>query len=43
VIDKNQAEAALDFSALDSEGDEIKLSAYKGVSNVLLVFNRGFV
>jgi peroxiredoxin len=42
VIDKNQAESAPDFTALDSEGVEIKLSAYKAISNVLLVFNRGF-
>jgi len=43
MIDRNQAETALEFSAVDSEGDELKLSRYRGKSNVMLVFNRGFM
>ncbi|MDD4635669.1 MAG: hypothetical protein WC231_03620 [Dehalococcoidales bacterium] len=33
---------ALEFSAADSEGRLVKLSDFKGIKNVLLVFNRGF-
>ena len=34
---------APDFSLLDHQGKEVRLSDYKGKYNVLLVFNRGFV
>jgi peroxiredoxin len=34
---------APDFTLKDFRGEEIKLSDFKGRSNVLLVFNRGFV
>lgn len=34
---------APDFSLRDYQGNEVRLSDYKGKSNVLLVFNRGFV
>jgi peroxiredoxin len=33
---------APDFTAVDSEGREVKLSAYRGKKNIMLVFNRGF-
>ena len=34
---------APDFLLQDQQGKEVRLSDYKGKSNVLLVFNRGFV
>jgi peroxiredoxin len=34
---------APDFSLKDADGQQITLSDFKGKSNVLLVFNRGFV
>jgi peroxiredoxin len=34
---------APDFSLKDADGQQIKLSDFKDKSNVLLVFNRGFV
>jgi peroxiredoxin len=34
---------APDFSLKDANGQQIKLSDFKDKSNVLLVFNRGFV
>ena len=34
---------ALDFTAKDSEGKDIRLSDYAGKKNVFLVFNRGFM
>lgn len=34
---------APDFSLYDFQGNEVRLSDHKGNSNVLLVFNRGFV
>ena len=34
---------APDFSLKDADGQQIKLSDFKYKSNVLLVFNRGFV
>jgi peroxiredoxin len=34
---------APDFTLKDFRGEEITLSDFKGRSNVLLVFNRGFV
>lgn len=33
---------APDFALTDFKGDEIRLSAFQGKQNVLLVFNRGF-
>jgi peroxiredoxin len=42
MIEKNQAKAAPEFTATDSEGREVRLSNYKGKQNVVLVFNRGF-
>jgi peroxiredoxin len=33
---------APDFSATTFAGEDIKLSDYQGIKNVLLVFNRGF-
>jgi peroxiredoxin len=34
---------APDFSLRNADGQQIKLSDFKDKSNVLLVFNRGFV
>lgn len=42
MIDVNQTTIAPDFTATDSEGKTIQLSAYRGKKNILLVFNRGF-
>lgn len=39
---KRQINIAPNFSVSDTEGGMIKLSAYKGKKNVMLVFNRGF-
>lgn len=42
MIDVNQTTSAPDFTATDSEGRTVQLSAYQGKKNILLVFNRGF-
>ena len=42
MIATNEAQIAVDFTATDTEGKTITLSAYKGQKNVALVFNRGF-
>jgi peroxiredoxin len=42
MIDINQAHTAPDFTATDTEGKVIQLTAYRGQKNVVLVFNRGF-
>jgi hypothetical protein len=42
MIDQIQYPAAPDFSATDSEGKPIELAGFKGLKNVVLVFNRGF-
>jgi peroxiredoxin len=34
---------APDFSALDYQGKEFKISDHFGKANIFLVFNRGFV
>jgi len=34
---------APDFELADSEGRQVRLSSYKGVKNVVLIFNRGFL
>jgi len=34
---------APDFELADSEGRQVRLSSYKGVRNVVLIFNRGFL
>jgi peroxiredoxin len=34
---------APDFELTDSEGRQIRLSSYKGVRHVVLIFNRGFL
>jgi len=34
---------APDFELTDSEGRQVRLSSYKGVRNVVLIFNRGFL
>jgi len=36
-------QSAPDFSLKDLDGQKIKLSDFKDKSNVLLVFNRGFM
>jgi len=40
-IELNQA--APDFTILDWQEKEFTLSSYRGLKNVFLVFNRGFV
>jgi hypothetical protein len=42
LIEKSQSEPAPEFAGIDSGGRTIKLSAYRGKSNVVLVLNRGF-
>lgn len=42
LIDKNQSDVAPEFDQIDTEGRNVALSAYRGKSNVVLVFNRGF-
>jgi peroxiredoxin len=42
TAEAKEAETAIDFTAIDSEGRTIRLSDYKGKKNVVLVFNRGF-
>jgi hypothetical protein len=42
LIDKNQSDIAPEFDRVDAEGRNIKLSGYRGKSNVVVVFNRGF-
>jgi peroxiredoxin len=34
---------APDFELADSEGRQVRLSNYRGIRNVFLVFNRGFI
>lgn len=34
---------APDFSLVDTQGNEIRLSDYRGKKHVLLVLNRGFI
>ena len=34
---------APDFELPDSAGRQFRLSSYKGIKNVVLVFNRGFL
>jgi peroxiredoxin len=34
---------APDFALQDFEGETVRLSDFRGKSNVLLVFNRGFI
>jgi hypothetical protein len=33
---------APDFEVLDSRGNRIRLSGFRGIKNIVLVFNRGF-
>ena len=42
MIENKQAPIAPDFTATDTEGKIIQLTAFKGQKNVVLVFNRGF-
>ncbi len=42
LIEKNLAEPASDFSGLDTHNQTVKLSDYRGKSNVILVLSRGF-
>jgi peroxiredoxin len=42
MIDRKKALLAPDFSVQDSEGQNIRLSDFRGKKNVMLVFNRGF-
>lgn len=38
-----EGKAAPDFELADSEGRQVRLSNYRGMRNVFLVFNRGFL
>jgi peroxiredoxin len=42
MISLKRTAIAPDFSAIDSEGQEVRLSNYRGKKNIILVFNRGF-
>jgi peroxiredoxin len=42
MINKPEAKTAPDFTAEDTGGRSVTLSDYRGKSNVVLVFNRGF-
>jgi len=42
LIPKNEAKMAPDFVIEDSRQKTIKLADFRGKSNVVLVFNRGF-
>ncbi len=42
LINANQARMAPDFTLTDTQGRTVSLSDFRGKSNVLLVFNRGF-
>jgi peroxiredoxin len=42
IVGIKKAIIAPDFTAVDSEGREIRLAEFKGKKNVVLVFNRGF-
>jgi peroxiredoxin len=35
-------QSAPDFTLMDFNGNEIRLSNFRGKKNILLVFNRGF-
>ena len=41
-IEAVDSKPAPDFELTDSEGRQVRLSAYKGNKHVVLVFNRGF-
>jgi peroxiredoxin len=41
-IEAAEFKAAPDFELTDTEGRQVKLSAYKGSKHVVLIFNRGF-
>jgi peroxiredoxin len=40
--DKSVLEAR-DFTLIDTEGNAVRLSAFRGLKRVVLVFNRGFM
>jgi len=42
MIDRKKAIPAPDFTAVNSEGVLVRLSAYQGEKNVVLAFKRGF-
>ncbi len=42
LIEKSQSEPAPEFDGVDTGGRRVKLSAYRGKSNIVLVLNRGF-
>jgi peroxiredoxin len=42
LIPKDKAKMAPDFIVEDSKQNTIKLAYFRGKSNVILVFNRGF-
>jgi peroxiredoxin len=41
-FNREEASPTPDFTTLDSEGNKISLSDFKGEKTVVLVFNRGF-
>ena len=42
MISTKEATMAADFTATDASGRSVRLSDFKGIKHVVLVFNRGF-
>jgi peroxiredoxin len=42
-MDDNNVLEARDFTLIDTGGNPVQLSGYRGLKHVILVFNRGFM